>query len=57
MNEETAYILKILISMIPVGLAGFLLKDEVKALFSGNMNFIGLMLLVTAALLMTGSFR
>jgi undecaprenyl-diphosphatase len=56
MNEETAYILKILISMIPVGLAGFLFKDEVKALFSGNMIFIGLMLLVTAVLLMTGHF-
>ena len=54
MNEETEYVLKIVVSMIPVGLAGFLFKDEVKGLFSGDMHFIGLMLLVTAGLLFSG---
>ena len=54
MNEETEYVLKIVVSMIPVGIAGFLFKDEVKGLFSGDMHFIGLMLLVTAGLLFSG---
>lgn len=54
MNEETAYILKLIISMIPVGIAGILFKDEVESLFSGNMVFVGLMLLVTAVLLLAG---
>ena len=52
MNGETSYILKIIVSMIPVGITGVFLKDQVKGLFSGNMVFIGLMLLITAALLM-----
>jgi len=54
MNEETSYILKIIVSMIPVGVTGLLLKDPVEKLFNGNMVFIGLMLLITSALL-TGS--
>src|SRR5512137_2433578 len=29
MNEETVYILKLVLSMIPVGLAGFFMKDIV----------------------------
>ena len=52
MNEETSYLLKIILSMVPVGITGLLLKDQVKSLFSGNMVFVGLMLLVTAALLL-----
>ncbi len=56
MNEETAYILKIIISMIPVGITGVLFKDEIEALFSGNMVFVGLMLLVTAIMLLLSHF-
>lgn len=56
MNEETKYFLKIMLSMIPVALVGFFLKDEVEGLFNGNMFFIGLMLLVTSLLLATGHF-
>ncbi|PLX07202.1 MAG: UDP-diphosphatase [Marinilabiliales bacterium] len=51
-NEETQYIVKIGISMIPVMIVGLLLKDEIKTLFSGsNLLFVGMMLLVTALLL------
>ncbi|MFH2096910.1 MAG: undecaprenyl-diphosphate phosphatase [Bacteroidota bacterium] len=51
-NEETRYIAKILLSMIPVGIVGVLLKDEVKSFFSGeNLTLVGLMLVVTAAFL------
>jgi len=56
MNDETSYILKILISMVPVGFVGLLFKDEVEALFNGNLVFVGLMLLVTSALLTTAHF-
>lgn len=56
LNEETVYILKLIVSMIPVGLVGIFLKDEVEALFNGNMIFVGSMLLITALLLTVGHF-
>jgi undecaprenyl-diphosphatase len=56
MNEETTYVLKIIVSMIPAGLAGFLLRDEIVGLFNGKMNIVGSMLLVTAFLLTAGHF-
>jgi undecaprenyl-diphosphatase len=55
-NEETEYAAKILISMIPVGIAGVFFKDEVEALFTGKVSVIGLMLIVTAVLLFAGHF-
>jgi undecaprenyl-diphosphatase len=56
MNEETTYVLKIFLSMIPVGIVGVLLKDPVERLFNGNMIFIGSMLLVTAGMLALAHF-
>jgi undecaprenyl-diphosphatase len=56
MNEETSYVLKIAISMIPVGIAGLLLKEPIEDLFNGNMVFVGSMLLVTALLLAGAHF-
>ncbi|HOX75287.1 MAG TPA: undecaprenyl-diphosphate phosphatase [Bacteroidales bacterium] len=56
MNDETSYIFKILISMIPVGFVGLLLKDRVEALFNGNLIFVGSMLIITAALLALAHF-
>jgi undecaprenyl-diphosphatase len=51
-NEETEYIFKIVVSMIPVLIVGLLFKDQIKLLFSGgNLFFVGLMLIVTALLL------
>ena len=49
-NEEQAYVLKIVISMIPVGIVGFLFKDYLEAAFS-SVLVVGIMLLVTATLL------
>jgi len=51
MNEETKYVLNIVVSMIPVGIVGFLFKDQIEALFTGNILLVGCCLLVTAALL------
>jgi len=50
-NESTKYITKIFISMIPVIFLGLFFKDEVESLFTGNILFVGLMLLITAVLL------
>lgn len=50
-NEETRYVLKIVVSMIPVILVGFFLKDQVEALFGNGLIVVGIMLLVTAFLL------
>ncbi len=56
MNEDSAYSLKIIISMVPVMFAGLLLKGPIESLFNGNMIFIGLMLLVTSILLAVAHF-
>lgn len=50
-NEETRYISKLVLSAIPVAFAGLFFEEQIEALFSGNLVFIGSMLLVTAALL------
>ena len=55
-NESTRYILKIAVSIIPVGIAGVFFKDELEILFSGNIKFVGIMLLFTAILLATANY-
>jgi undecaprenyl-diphosphatase len=52
-NEETAYVLKILISLLPVMLVGLFLKDYVESYFDGNIAFVGAMLIITAVLLIS----
>lgn len=49
-NEEQAYVLKILLSMVPAGVVGVLFADRIEALFA-SLPFVGFMLLLTAALL------
>ncbi|HZK07725.1 MAG TPA: undecaprenyl-diphosphate phosphatase [Bacteroidales bacterium] len=56
-NEETEYITKIAISLIPIAIVGFFFKDEVETLFDGNLTFVGAMLLLTAAILALTYFR
>ena len=51
MNDETKYFINILISMIPVGIVGVFFKDYVEDVFGSGLLIVGLMLLVTAALL------
>lgn len=51
MNDETKYFINILISMIPVAIVGFFLKDYVEAIFGSGLLIVGIMLLVTASLL------
>lgn len=49
-NEETDYILKIAVSMIPIFIVGMFFKDEVKSLFS-SIYVVGGALVATAVLL------
>ncbi len=50
-NEETQFVAKILLSLIPVMIVGFFLKDYVESLFSSGLLIVGIALLVTACLL------
>jgi len=52
LNEETIYVLKIAVSMIPVAFVGLFFKDRIESLFGGNNTaFVGYMLLITSVLL------
>ncbi|MBR4952181.1 MAG: undecaprenyl-diphosphate phosphatase [Alistipes sp.] len=53
MNDEKRYFLKLIISMLPIGVVGFLLKDHINAMLGSSyiMIIVGAMLLLTAALL------
>ena len=50
-NDEMRYAANIMVSMIPVGIAGIFFKDEVAGVFSEGLLLVGCMLLVTALLL------
>ena len=50
-NEQTRYIMNILVSMIPVGIVGLFFKDKVESVFGSGLLIVGLMLLLTATLL------
>ena len=50
-NEGTKYVVNILISMVPVAIVGFFFKDKVEEVFGSGLLIVGIMLLVTAALL------
>nr|WP_321354479.1 undecaprenyl-diphosphate phosphatase [uncultured Draconibacterium sp.] len=55
-NESTEYISKLLFSSIPIVIVGFLFRDKLEALFTGNLFFVGCMLLFTACLLTLTQF-
>lgn len=50
-NESLHYTLKIILSMIPVGVIGLLFEDKIEALFTGDVFFVGSMLIITGILL------
>lgn len=56
-KEEIDFVLKILISSIPVGVIGVLYEKEVESFFTGNIVLVGSMLLITAALLFFTYFK
>lgn len=50
-NEETQFVVKIILSMIPAVIIGLFLEEELEQFFGGKVVFVGFMLLVTAVLL------
>ncbi|MBK7488692.1 MAG: undecaprenyl-diphosphate phosphatase [Bacteroidales bacterium] len=56
MNEETVDTLKLIVSMIPVAIVGFTMKEQVESLFIADMDITGSFLLVTALFLLIGHF-
>lgn len=55
-NDATKYIAKLVVSSIPVILLGLFFKDDIEALFSGNLHFVGSMLIITALLLLLANY-
>lgn len=56
LNKETDYVIKIVISMLPVLVVGLFFKDFVKDLFGEGVALVGSMLIVTAILLAVSQF-
>ena len=50
-DEDTQFIVKIIISMIPAVIIGLLFEKQLEDLFGANILFVGCMLLITAVLL------
>lgn len=55
-NDQTDYVCKILVSMIPVAVVGLFFKDKVESFFGDGVAVVGVCLLVTAALLFLSDF-
>lgn len=54
-NDQTDYLLKIALSMIPVMIVGLFFKDQVESLF-GSIHVVGVALIITALLLFFSDF-
>lgn len=50
-KNSKSYVIKILIAIIPAGIIGFFMSEEIEFLFSGNMQLVGMMLVITGILL------
>jgi len=51
MNEETSYVIKLFISMIPVGIMGFFMSEIAEKFFAGNMISLGFEFIITSLFL------
>lgn len=50
-DDNFWYVIKILVSCIPIAIVGFCFKDVVEEFFTGNLTIVGICLLATACLL------
>ncbi len=50
-DDNFYYVLKLLLSCVPILIVGLLFKKQISALFDGNLLVVGICLLITAALL------
>ena len=51
LNQGSKYAINIIISMIPIGIVGVFFKDDIEAIFGAGTTVVGIMLLITSALL------
>jgi len=51
LNEETKYVFRLVVSMIPVAIAGFFMIEIAENFFAGNMTSLGIHFFITALLL------
>lgn len=51
LNPETLFCINIFVSMLPILFVGMFFRDQIEALFTSNLLIVGIMLIVTAALL------
>lgn len=56
MDDNFMYVMKILVSCIPIAIVGFCFKDIVESTFTGNLTIVGICLLATACLLTFAHF-
>ncbi|MDE5586413.1 MAG: undecaprenyl-diphosphate phosphatase [Muribaculaceae bacterium] len=55
-DDNFWYVIKILVSCIPIAIVGFCFKDLVESVFTGNLTIVGICLLATACLLTFAHF-
>ncbi len=55
-NKEMKFILKILLSMLPVGFIGLFFEQQIESFFSGNMMLVATMLALTGLLLLLTNY-
>ncbi|WP_347839738.1 undecaprenyl-diphosphate phosphatase [uncultured Draconibacterium sp.] len=55
-NESTKYVAKLLFSSVPIIIVGLLFREKIESLFTGNLFFVGCMLMFTACLLALTQF-
>lgn len=51
MNDDTRYVIKLFISMIPVGISGLFMSEIAEKFFAGNMVSLGIEFLISALFL------
>lgn len=60
-NDETDYLLKMAVSMVPIAIIGLFFKDRVEVLFGDSLFTVAVFLMITAVLLLfsdlSGRFR
>tara|TARA_R110000868_G_scaffold144753_1_gene364084 strand:- start:811 stop:1605 length:795 start_codon:yes stop_codon:yes gene_type:complete len=56
-NDSVEFSLKIIISMIPVGVVGVLFEDKISSFFGGQILLVGSMLILTGLLLLFTFFK
>lgn len=55
-NESKDYVYKLMFSAIPVGILGVFFAEDIEQFFTGNLVFVGSMLLITSSLLAFAHF-